>query len=106
MLAASLAVDNLMKGDAEIFNGLYPSLSAYQNKSLAPIAFDPEKAKSLLQDAGWDRNRELDFIVPTGNQIREQSAQIIAENLKAVGIKAKIAKFDFATVSQKLRKQV
>ncbi|MED4755324.1 ABC transporter substrate-binding protein [Brevibacillus choshinensis] len=99
-----LIVDNLMKGDAEIFDGLYPSLSAYQNKSLPPIGFDPEKARSLLQEAGWDSNRELDFIVPTGNQIREQSAQIIAENLKTVGIKAKITKFDFATVSQKLRK--
>ncbi|WP_301169864.1 ABC transporter substrate-binding protein [Brevibacillus nitrificans] len=99
-----LIVDNLMKGNAEIFDGLYPSLSAYQNKSLQPIPFDTEKAKSLLQEAGWDSNRELAFVVPTGNQIREQSAQIIAENLKAVGIKAKIAKYDFATVSQKLRK--
>ncbi|QRG66991.1 ABC transporter substrate-binding protein [Brevibacillus choshinensis] len=99
-----LIVDNLMKGDAEIFDGLYPSLSAYQNKSLTPIAYDPEKAKSLLREAGWDSSRELAFIVPTGNQIREQSAQIIAENLKEVGIQAKITKFDFATVSQKLRK--
>lgn len=99
-----LIVDNLMKGNAEIFDGLYPSLSAYQNKSLQPIPFDTEKAKSLLQEAGWDSNRELTFVVPTGNQIREQSAQIIAENLKAVGIKAKITKYDFATVSQKLRK--
>ncbi|MEF3311501.1 ABC transporter substrate-binding protein [Paenibacillus sp. GYB004] len=96
-----LIVDNLMKGDAEIFDSVYPSLSAYQNKSLKPTPFDPEKAKALLKEAGWDANKELDFVVPAGNLIREQSAQIIAENLKAVGIKTKISKYDFATVSQK-----
>lgn len=100
-----LIVDNLMKGDAEIFDGPYPGLSSYQNKNVKPLAYDPEKAKSLLKEAGWDFNKELDFVVPTGNQIREQSAQIIAENLKAVGVKVKISKYDFATTSQKAQKQ-
>jgi peptide/nickel transport system substrate-binding protein len=98
-----LIVDQLLKGTGEIIDGPYTSLNPYLDKELPLYEHNPEKAKQLLQEAGWDFNRELNFVVPIGNVVREQSANIIAENLKAVGVKTKINKFDFPTVMQKGR---
>ena len=66
-------------------------------------AYDPEKAKELLAEAGWDGSHELVFSVPTGNSIREQAAVIIQQNLQEIGIKTKIESADFATHLTKVR---
>jgi len=98
-----LMVDNLLKGEGEITDVPYTSVHPYYNKDLQVYPYDPEKAKQLLKEAGWDSSTTLRFAVPTGNKVREQSADIIAENLRAVGIKAQIQKYDFPTLLQKGR---
>lgn len=96
-------VDKLLKGYGEVVDGPYTSVSPYLDKSLEKFSYNPEKAKQLLKEAGWDFNRELQFVVPTGNKVREQSADILMQNLQAVGIKAKITTYDFPTVMQKAK---
>lgn len=96
-------VKKLLKGNGEIIDGPYTSLNPYLDKSLKTIPYDPAKAKKLLKEAGWDFNKTLNFVVPVGNKIREQSADIIAQNLKAVGVKVKETTFDFPTILQKAK---
>ena len=61
------------------------------------VGYNPEGAKALLAEAGWDGSHELVFSVPTGNTIREQAGAIIQQNLQEVGIKTSIVSSDFAT---------
>lgn len=100
-----LIVDKLLKGDGAALELPYLADSPFINKGLLPITpFDPEKAKKLLTEAGWDMNRTLDFALPTGNKVREQVGDIIADNLKNIGMKVQIQKYDFVTSMAKAKK--
>lgn len=96
-------VDQLLKGEGEIIDGPYTSISPYLNKDLETYTYDPEKAKQLLEEAGWDFDKTIEFVVPIGNKVREQSANIIAENLKAVGLKLNTTTYDFPTIMSKAK---
>lgn len=93
-------VDDLLKGTGEIIDGPYTSLNPYLNNDLTKYTYDPEKAKQLLAESGWDKNQTLDFVVPLGNKVREQSANIIVQNLEDIGIKVKTATYDFPSSLQ------
>lgn len=94
-------VDNLLKGAGEVIDGPYSNINPYLNEEMENYAFDADKAKQLLEETDWDFNRVIKLIVPTGNNIREQSANIISENLKDIGLKIEIVKYDFPTTMQK-----
>lgn len=96
-------VDDLLKGTGEIIDGPYTSLSPYLNKDLKKYTYDPEKAKQLLKDSGWDVSKPIKFVVPTGNKVREQSADILTQNLKDIGLKVEVTTYDFPTSLQKAR---
>ncbi|GKU79132.1 ABC transporter substrate-binding protein [Paenibacillus sp. L3-i20] len=103
-LNRQLIVDQLLKGQAEIIDGGVPSSHPYFNKDIKPYEYNPEKAKELLKEAGWDSNRKLTFIIPVGNKVREQAADILVQNLESVGIKIDVQKFDFPTLIDKVEK--
>ncbi|MDR7521567.1 MAG: ABC transporter substrate-binding protein [Armatimonadota bacterium] len=92
-----LIINQLLRGEAALAEGPIPPTMPYYNKDVKPWAYDPARARSLLQEAGWDAGRTLLLRVPTGNIIRERSADIIRENLVAVGIRVEIQKTDFPT---------
>ena len=96
-------VDQLLKGEGEIVDGPYTSISPYLDKDLETYTYDPEKAKQLLEEAGWDFNKTIDFVVPIGNKVREQSADIIAQNLEAIGLKLNTTTYDFPTIMSKAK---
>ncbi len=68
------------------------------NNNLRTYGYNPEKAKSLLKQAGWeDKNKDgilekdgknfsFTLYYPAGNPLRDFAAPIIKNNLKAVGI--------------------
>ncbi len=95
-------VDGLLQGEGEVAYGPFATSHLYYD-DVVNVGYDPEKAKELLDDAGWDGSQELIFSVPTGNAVREQSAVIIQQNLEDIGIKTKIETSDFATHLDKVR---
>lgn len=95
-------VDGLLQGEGEAAYGPFATSHKYYD-DVVNVGYNPDKAKELLDAAGWDSSRELVFSVPTGNTIREQAAVIIQQNLEAIGIKTKIETADFATHLQKVR---
>jgi peptide/nickel transport system substrate-binding protein len=95
-----MMVEKLYKGEAEVTEGPYPSVHPYYNEETKKYDYDPEKAKQLLKEAGWDSSKTLDFAVPAGNKTREQMATVIAENLQAVGVKVQVSKYDIPTLIQ------
>ena len=93
-----LIVDNLLKGEGEVLSSVYALASPYMNKDLKPIEYNPEKAKELLAESGFDTSQEINLIVPIGNKVREQSANLIEQDLEAIGLKVTQTTFDFPTV--------
>ena len=91
-------VDQLLQGEARIAIGPLAEDHPYFDEKLLPIEYDPEKAKSMLEAAGWDSNRELEVMVSTGNEVREKSAILIQQDLQKIGIKTKIQTLDFPTL--------
>lgn len=93
-----LIVSRLLKGQGEVLNTPINSANKYYVKELqSQLNYDPAKAKQLLTEAGWDFNKEVVLLTPTGNVVREQSADIIMANLNDIGMKVKIEKVDFPT---------
>ncbi|WP_061794181.1 ABC transporter substrate-binding protein, partial [Cytobacillus firmus] len=115
--AIDFAIDkeNLVKtvllGYAEVGSPgfIHPS-SSYFNSDLKPV-FDKEKAKQILEEAGFidkdgDGFREdqegkkidLTTLVYSGNPIRIRTAELISEALNEVGIKNAVKAMDSTTV--------
>ncbi|QAY67942.1 ABC transporter substrate-binding protein [Paenibacillus protaetiae] len=97
-------VDKLLRGAGEVVDGYFTSYSPYKDASQQPVAYDPDKAKALLKESGWDSGKTLTMSVLSGDATLEQAANIIAENLNAVGVKVKIQMLDLATLIDKLGK--
>lgn len=108
-------VDKLLGGHGTIMNSHMPPVSwAYDASQLNPYPYNPEKAKQLLAEAGWkEKNAEgylvkdgkvLEFTLkyPSGNKVREQSATLIQDNLKQVGIKVNLEMMEFATLAKQV----
>lgn len=98
-------VDNLIEGHGTVMNAPMPPVSwaAASPSQLNQYPFDPEKAKQLLDEAGYkdvdgDGFREdpqgnkwsakIDY--PNGNPVRFASAPLIAQWLKDVGLNVEL----------------
>lgn len=99
-----MVITKLLKGDGETIESPYISSSTYIDKSITATPYDPEKAKQLIKESGWDTSKVIRFDVPSGNTVREQVADIITENLKSVGLNVKVEKYDFVTSLAKAKK--
>ena len=60
-------VDELLKGHGEVVDGFLSSASPFFDEGITPISYDPEKAKELLAQAGWDGSQTLRFYVNSGD---------------------------------------
>ena len=97
-------VNQLFKGHADVTPTLYTRPSSVFDKDLKGLEYSPEKAKAELAQSGFDTSKELTLLVPIGNSLREQSAEPIQQNLKAIGLNVKISKVDFPTLLANARK--
>jgi peptide/nickel transport system substrate-binding protein len=97
-------VDQLFKGAAKLVPTVYTMPSPVYDKNVIPLPYDTEKAKQLLAESGFDTSQELTLDVPIGNVLREQSADLIQQDLTAIGLKVKQQKLDFPTLLAKAKK--
>lgn len=91
-------VDELLKGHGEVVEGFLSSASPYYDDSITPYGYDPEKAKELLAEAGWDGSQTLRFFVNSGDGTFVNAAQVMVAQWAAVGIKAEVQTVDLATL--------
>ena len=91
-------VDQLLKGHGEVVDGFLSSASPFYDDSVQPIEYDPEKAKELLEEAGWDGSQTLRFYVNSGDNTFVNGVQVIAAQWAAVGINVEITTVDLATL--------
>lgn len=79
-------VETLLEGKAIAAVGLLPN-GPHKPEGLNPYTYDPEKARELLKDAGWDSNRELDLVYYYGDQLTADMMAAFQSYLSDVGIK-------------------
>lgn len=99
-----MIVDKLLKGSGEAVSGFFTSYSPYVDKSMTTDAYNPEQAKSLLQESGFNSGKTLTMLVLSGDSTLEQAANILAENLRAAGVKVQIQMADLATLIDRIVK--
>ncbi len=91
-------VDQLLKGHGEVVDGFLSSASPFFDDSITPMEYDPEKAKALLAEAGWDGSKTLRFYINSGDSTLINGAQVMVAQWAAVGIKAEVTTVDLATL--------
>jgi peptide/nickel transport system substrate-binding protein len=70
-------------------------------ESLKPYPYDPEKAKSLLKEAGFPSGFTVSFKAPNGRYLQDkQVAEAIVGQLEKVGIKAELETIEWGTYVQ------
>jgi peptide/nickel transport system substrate-binding protein len=99
--AIQYAIDKQKIVDTLLYGNVQPGTSVLSygmfRCDLPVSEFNPEKAKALLDEAGWKvgadgirekdgRRMSLKIATTTGNMLREQTEQVLVEMLKAVGI--------------------
>lgn len=94
-------VDALYYGIPAPASNFMPPQSWAYNDKLPPHVHDPEKAKAILDAAGWKPGKDgvrekngvrLEFAnsTTTGNPTREQAQQLLAQDFAKVGVAMKI----------------
>ena len=91
-------VEQLLKGHGEVVDGFLSSASPFYDESITPVSYDPEKAKELLDEAGWDGSQTLRFYVNSGDTTFVNGAQVLAAQWAAVGINVEVTTADLATL--------
>ena len=108
-------VDAVYQGYAEVINIPQSKVSWAYTDDVNKYPFDPEKAKKLLDEAGWkvgaDGIREKDgkkfkisFAASTPNPVNDAIIPVAKENYKALGIEFVPEQMDFNAVLDKMKK--
>jgi len=93
------AIIHYVLGDAAtVASALLPPDHWAGNPSLKAIEYDPEKARELLLQAGYDRQHPLALQYKTSTDpIRVRIATIIQQQLAQVGVDVKLQSYDWGT---------
>jgi len=109
-------IDGVLMGIGRPCTGPFSYVSWAYNRSVQPYPYDPERAKRMLEEAGWkDVNgdgilekdgRPFHFTILTnqGNGERIRASEIIQQNFKKVGIDAKIRVMEWQAFLEQIDK--
>ena len=106
-------VREVLQGYGTVSNGQFPPGSWAFDPSVKPYAYDPNRAKALLAEAGWKAGpdgvltkdgKRLSFSLrhDQADQTVKDTTIIIQEFLKKVGVEATIEPLDWPTFVKKL----
>lgn len=94
-----LILDMVAEGNGTIVGSpIFPQFKKYYDAELANrYTYNVEKAKELLAEAGYPNGFTFTIAVPSNYQFHVDTAQVIVELLKQVGITAKIQLVEWAS---------
>ncbi len=110
-LAHAVNVDQMIRyvlyGYGTQSTGIFTPEMWFFNPRIRPFGHDPEKARRLLDDAGWKPGPDgiltkdgerfaFTLITNNGNAVRSDIATLVQADLKAVGIEVKVEMYEWA----------
>ncbi len=79
-------------------SSMFPAFAKYYDESLTDYyTYDPDKAMELLKEAGYEDGFDMTITVPKNYQSHVDTAQVIADQLNKVGIRAKLDTVEWNT---------
>ena len=91
-------LDGFLNGNGEIIDGFITSYSPFFDEGVTPLPFAPDEAKAALEEAGWAQDQPLEFKVNSGDPTFVKAANVVVEQLRDIGIEAKITTVDIGTL--------
>jgi peptide/nickel transport system substrate-binding protein len=80
----------------EIANHMMPKMK-YWREDVSAYEYDPERAKSLIAESKAADGFTLPVVIPTGDVIIQQIAQIVKESYAGIGVNVEITNLDIGT---------
>jgi len=102
-------IDGVLLGYGKVATGPYKPDTWVYNGNVPKYSYDPDKARQLLAEAGWqdtDDNgildkdgKELAFTIVTnqGNDLRSKTGEIIQRRFKEIGVAVNLRIIEWAT---------
>lgn len=93
---------SLFEGRQPVAHGTEPPRSPYHNPNVKKYAYDPAKAKALLDEAGWKvpagggirekdgKKLQLTIMTTSGNKTREQVEVLLQSQWREIGVDVQI----------------
>jgi peptide/nickel transport system substrate-binding protein len=95
-------IDSVFLGQAAIVNSTVIGPTWMGQPEFNAYPFDPEKAKALLAEAGWDANQTVELMYPsTINQEQETYQVIIQQQLSDAGVKLELRAYDQVEIERR-----
>ncbi len=107
-------IESIFESLAVKTNGPINPKKKYYNNELEDIAYDIDKAKTLLAEAGWKdsdgdnildkmiagkkENMTIDYKYNQGNMVRKSIGQLLKDEAERVGIEVSLSPVDFPTL--------
>jgi len=110
-------LDKLLFGIGEIVSGTSYIHGPNYNASVKPWPHDPQRARALLNEAGWvDRDGDgvlerggrkfsFTFTISSGSKFAERLGTIMKEDFARAGIEVKIVRYEWAVFVKKLNER-
>ena len=114
-------IDKVLFGLGKPLSGPFLPGSTNYNNDLAPIPYDPEKARKMLEEAGWkDSNNngvrdktingklfelQFDFMIYADAPMYKTIAEIVKEEFRQIGVNVQISPVKWALMLEKLHKK-
>ena len=96
-------IRTVMEGYATRTPGPLTPINKHFDPSLKPYPYDPEKAKKLLQEAGYGSGLNLTFHSPQGRYLKDKEfVQAIAAQLGKIGVNVKVIFYEWGTYLKSL----
>ncbi|GAG94176.1 unnamed protein product, partial [marine sediment metagenome] len=109
-----MIIEHLMGGLGRIVTGPFYILGKQYDSTIEPWPYDPERAKELLDEAGWrdtdgDGIRDKDgvtfkfnFMIVSGYVVVEQLAKLLKDEMAKVGIDLRPDPYEWSVFEERL----
>ncbi|REK76705.1 ABC transporter substrate-binding protein [Paenibacillus paeoniae] len=92
MIPQEQLIHNVAYGQASPMTSSISSKSSAHTSEGNSFKFDPEKAKQLLKEAGYENGLSFDLVVSSATQDYEDIAVLLKSELEKIGVKLEIQK--------------
>lgn len=100
-------MDAIFKGTGQIAKNFIPPIMWSYHDGIVDYDYNPEKAKALLKEAGLEKGFSMTlWAMPVQrpyNPDAKKMAEIMQENLKAIGVTAEVVTYEWGTYLEKAR---